>query len=72
MDLIERQGWVERRRDPGDRRRYQLTLTAEGRRVLGRFDAVAAEAEAVVLQPLRGPERRTLLELVAKAVAAQT
>jgi len=72
MDLIERQGWVERRRDPGDRRRYQLTLTAEGRRVLGRFDAVATEAEAVVLQPLRGPERRTLLELVAKAVAAQT
>jgi len=72
MDLIERQGWVERRRDPVDRRRYQLTLTTEGRRVLGRFDAVAAEAEAVVLQPLRGAERRTLLELVAKAVAAQT
>ncbi len=71
MDLIERQGWVERRRDPVDRRRYQLTITPEGRRVLGRFDAVAAEAEAVVLEPLRGPERRTLLELVAKAVAAQ-
>src|SRR5262245_21192717 len=27
VDLVERQGWVERRRDPTDRRRYQLTIT---------------------------------------------
>lgn len=69
MDIVEREGWVERRRDPDDRRRYQLTLTAAGRRVRARYDALAAEAEAQVLEPLSEAERRTLLELVAKVVA---
>lgn len=71
MDIVEREGWVERRRDPDDRRRYQLTLTAAGRRTRARYDALAAEAEAQVLEPLSESERRTLLDLVAKVVAAQ-
>ncbi|MFM8304218.1 MAG: MarR family winged helix-turn-helix transcriptional regulator [Actinomycetota bacterium] len=71
VDLAEREGWVERRRDPTDRRRYQLTLTDAGRRTRERYDAIAAEAEALVLEPLGEPERRTLLDLVAKVVAAQ-
>lgn len=71
MDVVEREGWVERRRDPNDRRRYQLTLTAAGRRIRARYDALAAEAEARVLEPLTEPERRTLLDLVGKVVAAR-
>lgn len=71
MDTVEREGWVERRRDPNDRRRYQLTITAAGRRTRARYDAIAAEAEALVLEPLTEPERRQLLDLVAKVVAAQ-
>jgi DNA-binding MarR family transcriptional regulator len=72
VDIVERQGWVARRRDPDDRRRYRLTLTAAGRRTLARYDAIAARAEAVVLEPLAEGERRTLLDLVAKVVAAQS
>jgi DNA-binding MarR family transcriptional regulator len=71
MDIVEREGWVERRRDPTDRRRYQLTITASGRRTRARYDAIAAQAEALVLEPLSEPERRVLLDLVAKVVAAQ-
>jgi DNA-binding MarR family transcriptional regulator len=71
MDIVEREGWVERRRDPTDRRRYQLTITAAGRRTRARYDAIAAQAEALVLEPLSEPERRVLLDLVAKVVAAQ-
>ena len=71
MDIVEREGWVERRRDPTDRRRYQLTITAAGRRTRARYDAIAAQAEALVLEPLSEPERRVLLDLVAKVAAAQ-
>jgi DNA-binding MarR family transcriptional regulator len=71
MDIVEREGWVERRRDPEDRRRYRLTLTEAGRRTRARYDDIAAQAEALVLEPLTEDERRTLLDLVAKVVAAQ-
>ncbi len=32
VDDLERRGWVERRRDPADRRSYQLYVTEAGRR----------------------------------------
>ena len=68
MDIVEREGWVERRRDTEDRRRYQLTLTPEGRRTLARYDTIAARAEDEVLKPLTETERRRLIELVSKVV----
>jgi MarR family transcriptional regulator, lower aerobic nicotinate degradation pathway regulator len=68
VDVIEDQGWVERRRDPADRRRYQLTLTPAGRRILARYDELAARAEAQVLEPLTETERRRLNDLVSKVV----
>jgi DNA-binding MarR family transcriptional regulator len=71
IDIVEREGWVERRRDPDDRRRYRLTLTGAGRRTLARYDEIAARAEAVVLEPLTETERRRLIDLVSKVVAAQ-
>jgi DNA-binding MarR family transcriptional regulator len=61
---------VARRRDPTDRRRYQLTITPEGRRTLARYDAIAAQAEDVVLEPLSEVERRRLIELVTKVVSS--
>jgi DNA-binding MarR family transcriptional regulator len=72
VDLVERQGWVERRRDPTDRRRYQLTITPEGRKTLARYDAIAAQAEDVVLEPLSDTERRRLIELVTKVISTQS
>jgi DNA-binding MarR family transcriptional regulator len=70
VDRLEQLGWVARRRDPTDRRRYQLTITPEGRRTLERYDAIAARAEDVVLEPLSEVERRRLIELVTKVVSS--
>src|SRR3954452_2637309 len=42
VDDLERQGAVERRRDPDDRRAYSLHLTARGRRLLTRARAAVA------------------------------
>ena len=72
VDHLERLGWVERRRDATDRRRYQLTITPEGRTTLARYDAIAAQAEDVVLEPLSETERRRLIELVTKVVSSHT
>jgi len=69
IDDLERLGLVRRERDPGDRRRYQLNLTEEGRGVLARYDEVAQRAEAIVLGPLSEQERTTLARLCEKAVA---
>jgi len=70
VDRLEHLGWVARRRDPTDRRRYQLTITSEGRKTLARYDAIAAEAEDEVLEPLSEVERRRLIELVTKVVSS--
>jgi len=69
VDLVEAQGWIERRRDPADRRRYQLTLTTSGRGILARYDELAAQTEAAVLEPLSESERKRLMDLVSKVVA---
>lgn len=68
MDVIEAQGWVERRRDPEDRRRYRLTITPAGRRTLARYDQIAARTEDAVLEPLDDDEREQLQRLVSKVV----
>jgi hypothetical protein len=72
VDGAERQGWVERRRDPSDRRRYQLTITPDGRHALARYDELAALAEAEVLAPLSEAERRHLVALVTKVFDRST
>ncbi|MEU6558821.1 MarR family winged helix-turn-helix transcriptional regulator [Nocardia nova] len=69
IDELERQGLAERRRDPRDRRSYQVSITGEGR------DRVAAATTATELvmdrlcEPLSGPERRRLSELLARFIA---
>jgi MarR family transcriptional regulator, lower aerobic nicotinate degradation pathway regulator len=70
VDHLEGLHWVERRRDPVDRRRYQLTITPEGRKTLARYDALAAQAEDSVLEPLSDVERRRLIDLVTKVVSS--
>lgn len=70
VDMLERNGWVRRERDPDDRRRYRLTLTEGGRVVLARYDEVAAEAEADVLAVLDEDERRALSDLLGRVLDA--
>jgi MarR family transcriptional regulator, lower aerobic nicotinate degradation pathway regulator len=69
IDGLEADGLVVRRRDPGDRRRYLIDLTAAGRRRLGQARRAAAQAEEDLLAPLTAAERARLHSLL-KRVAA--
>ena len=68
MDVLERQGLVERVRAEGDRRSYEITLTAAGRQVLEQLRkdaAVHAEAVFGVLDPAEREQLHRLLTKVA-------
>lgn len=64
LDEMEAAGYVERVRDPKDRRRSVVTLTTKGRKVLADADALAAEIEAQVIEGLSDGERERLLALL--------
>jgi DNA-binding MarR family transcriptional regulator len=66
-DLLAK-GYAKRQRDPTDRRRNVVTITARGARALARLDAVVADVQAAVLSPLTPSERATLVRLLAKLV----
>ena len=60
VDELEGMGLVERRRDPEDRRRYELTLTEAGRGVLSEADSLVEGVQEAVLAPLDEAQRREL------------
>src|SRR6478672_1641852 len=64
LDELEEKGFVERRRDPGDRRRQLVSLTPAGKDVLGRLRAIAKEVEKDFLAPLGADDRQTLYALL--------
>jgi DNA-binding MarR family transcriptional regulator len=69
IDLLVDAQYVQRDRDPADRRRYALVLTRQGRRALDRLEAVAAEATEAVLATLSASERAQLHRLAVKAIS---
>lgn len=55
---------VERAPDPADRRRNVITVTAAGRRQLGRLDKILADVEAQLFAPLSPADRDELTRLL--------
>ena len=70
IDVLETAGYVERRRDPADRRRYAITVTDGGRAAIGRFERVASQVADDVFGVLAAPRRAQLESLLGEVVAA--
>ena len=69
VDRLERDGWLERRADPGDRRAWRLFLTEASRPTLERMDRIAADMQAAALDGISPADRARLVELLSRIKA---
>ncbi|MFF4724136.1 MarR family winged helix-turn-helix transcriptional regulator [Streptomyces mirabilis] len=60
LDDLERAGYAERTRDPQDRRRYAVDITAGGRKVLADLNRTLADLDGDILADLGTAERQSL------------
>jgi DNA-binding MarR family transcriptional regulator len=71
LNDLEGSGYVERRRDPADRRRHIVAITDSGREALARADRAMESLEEEVLGALAPDERQALRALLARAIAGE-
>jgi DNA-binding MarR family transcriptional regulator len=64
LDSLEERALVERKRDPNDRRRHLVSMTAEGRKQLARLRTIVARVQDELLAPLDVEQRAALQELL--------
>jgi DNA-binding MarR family transcriptional regulator len=68
LNELEDMGYVERRRDPSDRRRHVVGITDEGRTALERAERAQEEIGDELLSALSDEERATLRSLLSRVV----
>jgi DNA-binding MarR family transcriptional regulator len=66
VDRAERDGVVQRRADPRDRRLSRVFLTAKGQRLITQILPLHADHVGELLAPLDSSERRELRRLLGK------
>ena len=71
LNHLEELDWIERRRDPADRRRHIVCLTEAGRDKLVQADAAMESLEGEVLGALSADERDQLRSLLGRALAGE-
>lgn len=62
LDALEREGFVERRASPRDRRSYAVWITPGGKQLLARITPLVAEHERRMTRGLSNSEATTLIE----------
>jgi DNA-binding MarR family transcriptional regulator len=65
VDELEDRGYVERRRNPDDRRLHALYLTASGRKLMNKIGDLARQHERRLTAGLDTEQRATLRDLLA-------
>ena len=66
IDRLERDGWLERRPDPEDRRAWRLYLSEASRPTLKKMETLAAETQAAALAGLSSEQRALFVETLVK------
>ena len=66
LDRLENAGWIERRLDASDRRVRLLYLTALGRQILGKMQALGLETKAEAVSGLTAAEQDALIDTLTK------
>lgn len=69
LNELDDAGYVERRRDPQDRRRHIVEITPAGEATLAEGERRLEDLEDEVLNKLTSDERRRFHDLLAKALA---
>lgn len=72
IDRLERDGWLERRPDPADRRAWRIFLSEAARPTLTEMEALAAETQAAALADLTDEERAWFIAMLARIKATMS
>ena len=69
LDELEERDLVVRKRDPEDRRRHVVKMTAEGKKALARLRRIVSELEDEFMAPLDAGERAALHGLLQRLMS---